>query len=224
MTAQKLQFRPGVNVQLSQTLNKDGFSGSNLVRFFQQLPQKLGGWQRLIADNVQGSARALHAWADLDGDRYIAIGSEQALQVYTGTDIANITPIRRTSDLIGPLTTTAASSIVTVVDTGSATNVGDSVSFIMQTAVDGLFLYGDYQIVSTSGPDSYQIDAGAPPSKAFAQVAKDFQAADTLHFDKELTPIFGKILPDGAKDDSVTAAQRSALSAAGRGIAQGLRK
>jgi hypothetical protein len=68
------------------------------------------------------------------------------------------------------------------------------------------------------------IDAGAPPSKAFAQVAKDFQAADTIHFDKELTPFFGKILADGTKDESVTAAQRAALSAAGRGIAQGLHK
>lgn len=57
-------------------------------------------------------------------------------------------------------TTTAGSSIVTVNLPNSAVAVGNYTQIAVQVAVDGLILYGFYQVLSTPSPSAFTIDAG----------------------------------------------------------------
>lgn len=168
MSTQKLKFRPGVNVELSQVLNSGGFSGSNLIRSREGLPEKLGGWARLSSLLMSGSVRAMHAWADLAGISYLALGSETKLQVFSATVLADITPIRRTVNLANPLSTTNGSSLVTVTDVANGVTAGDFVNFPIPTAIGGRIIFGAYPVINVLTPNTYQIDAG---SNANATVA-----------------------------------------------------
>lgn len=161
MATQKLTFRPGVNLELSQTLNEGGLSGSNLIRTREGLPEKLGGWMRLSSIQMSGSVRAMHAWADLTGVDYLALGSDTKLQVFSATVVADITPIRKTSNLTNPLSTTTGSPLVTVADTANGVVVGDYVNFPIPAAIGGLIVYGSYPVVAVLTANTYQINAGS---------------------------------------------------------------
>lgn len=158
-----LIFRPGVNTELSQTLNMGGLSASNLIRTRMGLPEKIGGWMRLSNATVLGAARRMHAWADLSGIDYLAIGSNEALEVFVGNVLSDITPIRRTVNLANPLAVTVGSSLVTVTDTSNGVAVGDSVNIPIPTAIgfSGLLLFGRYTVVNVIDGNTYQIDAGS---------------------------------------------------------------
>ena len=39
-------LRPGINTELTPTLNEAGYSTSQLIRWMQGLAQKIGGWVR----------------------------------------------------------------------------------------------------------------------------------------------------------------------------------
>ena len=68
---QKFILRPGINTQLSATLDEGGYSDGNLVRFPYGVPQPVGGWTRFFATAVQGIARALLGWTTLAGVNYL---------------------------------------------------------------------------------------------------------------------------------------------------------
>ncbi len=72
---QKLTLKPGVNVERTPTLNEGGISTSQLIRFFDGLPQKIGGWTELIPEQFVGTCRGMHGWGDLNGNPYLALGT-----------------------------------------------------------------------------------------------------------------------------------------------------
>ena len=43
------------------------------------LPEKVGGWSSLVTDTIVGVARREFAFVDLDGNRYVAIGTDKFL-------------------------------------------------------------------------------------------------------------------------------------------------
>ena len=55
---------------------------SDNVRFRYGLPEKVGGWSSLISDTIVGVARKQHGFVDLDGNRYVAIGTDKFLLLY----------------------------------------------------------------------------------------------------------------------------------------------
>lgn len=68
MGYQTVRLAPGINVQMSPTLNEAGWSACGFIRFKDGLPQKLGGWAKYINVTVGSVIRALHAWQDLSAN------------------------------------------------------------------------------------------------------------------------------------------------------------
>ena len=68
------------------------------------------------------------------------------------------------------------------------------------------------------------LDTGQNVSTALEAVAKAWSTNRTQLFDQMVTPEFGKLIPETAKDADVTPQERAAMAAAWRGFALGLRK
>ena len=72
MPMAKLTLKPGVLAVASQLLAENSWWASSLIRFFQGMVQKLGGWRRLTNTPFIGTARGMHGWSDLNGNPYLA--------------------------------------------------------------------------------------------------------------------------------------------------------
>lgn len=165
MPMQKLILRPGVDVQRSRTLNEGGISTSNLIRFFEGLPQKLGGWQQLSGVSpFIGTCRGLFAWADLDGNAYVAVGTEQRLQLVAQGTLNDITPYRRTTNNAPNFATTASSATVNITDASNGASVGDWVEIGTQVSIGGIVLLGFYQVAALINTNEYSITAAQQAS------------------------------------------------------------
>ena len=84
---QKLQLSGGVNRNRSETLNEGGWSRSDNIRFRQGLPEKEGGWAKLAATALDGIGRTLHAWEDIEGNTFLAAGSNELVYLWDGTTL-----------------------------------------------------------------------------------------------------------------------------------------
>lgn len=160
----KLILRPTVNRQFTPTLNQAGISYSQRIRFQSGLPEKLGGWQRMTEDRVTGTASGMHSWASLNGNKYLAIGSDQRLAIFAGGVLDDMTPVRATTT--GALFTTdagpPATAIVTITDVGRGTgytNVGDWILLLPYVWGGGVVLQGYYEVASVLTADTYTIFA-----------------------------------------------------------------
>lgn len=154
-----LQISPGVDTQKTPLQNERGISQSNLVRFKNGLIQKLGGCQKICTQTVAGIARALFAWADLTGIDYLAIGTNQRLEILLFGQLSDITPWVHTSNLTAAFSTTVGSSIVTVDDAGFTPEPDSWVEIVNATYVGGIFLQGVYQVITANAPN-YTFDSG----------------------------------------------------------------
>lgn len=161
MPFQKIVLRPGVNTQQTPLLNEASWSVSNLVRFFQGLLQKLGGWQRILSTALTGTCRGLLAWADLAGNSYVAAGTDQRLQVVVAGQLYDITPIRVTHNVTPDYSTVNTTATVTVKDVAHGATTNDGVIVLNPIAVDGLVLQGPYAIASIIDADNYTITAAS---------------------------------------------------------------
>lgn len=165
MPYSKIILKPGIDVQKSQTLNSGGWSQSNLIRWRNGLLEKIGGWLQLFAQACIGTVRGLHAWTDLSGISYLAFGSEQRLQVYTGGTVYDITPIRTTTlALANGFSTVINTSTVTITDPGNGSNAGDWIFIPIQIAVGGIIVGGTsgyYQIATIIDNNNYTVTAGS---------------------------------------------------------------
>lgn len=107
-----------------------------------------------------GLARDLHDWSSIDGQYWIAIGTHLKLYVVNQATLYDITPDRKTSNVMNALTTTNASAVVTVTDPGHQANTGDFVDITGATAVGGLTIAGGYPLTVVD-PSTYTIIASA---------------------------------------------------------------
>ncbi len=96
-----ITLAPGVDTEKTPTLNSGGYTAANCVRFREGLAEKDGGWQRYINAPVIGTGRGMEAWADLSSNSYLAVGTEQQLDLVAGGTLNNITPIQQTDNLPG---------------------------------------------------------------------------------------------------------------------------
>ena len=95
MPITKLQFRPGINKETTSYSNKGGWNDCDLVRFRFGYPEKLGGWEKYSIVTFLGSSRSLHAWANLEGNSYLGIGTEIKFYIEESQGYNDITPLRR---------------------------------------------------------------------------------------------------------------------------------
>ena len=84
---------PGIDKQQTQVGADRRWVDSDNVRFRYGLPEKVGGWSSLLTDTIVGVARAQHSFVDLDGNRYVAIGTDKFLLIYFEGTLYDITPI-----------------------------------------------------------------------------------------------------------------------------------
>ena len=157
MPLNKLQFRPGIDKQNTEYGAEGRWIDSDNVRFHYGLPQKVGGWQKLVDDTLIGVARDIHAWTDLSGVRYTAIGTDRKFYIYTEGTIGDVTPIRKTTSSISNPFTTNGTNNVTVTDTGHNAAVGDFVVFDSFSAIDGLDMNAEFEITSITNSNSYVV-------------------------------------------------------------------
>ena len=75
MPLTNVQIAPGFNKQVTATGAEGQWIDGDFVRFRYGLPEKIGGWEQLVDGTLVGAAREQFIWADLDGRRYIAIGT-----------------------------------------------------------------------------------------------------------------------------------------------------
>lgn len=156
-----LKMRPGIDTESTPLLNESGWSFSAGVRFFQSYVQKTGGWAHLNISPLVGYTRGMHAWADLLGNPYIAAGSSQRLQLFSGGTITDITPIRKTVNHAVDFSTVINTPTVTIHDVAHGALAGDWINLVVPVAVGGLVLVGYYQIATVVDADNYTVTAAS---------------------------------------------------------------
>ena len=154
-----LPVAPGLYTEETDRGAEGRWKDGDKVRFRYGLPEKIGGWEQ-VQPMFLGVARDIHDWAALDGSLWTAIGTDWKLYLWQDGSLFDITPIRRTTGLTDPFDTTNGSQIVTVTDSGHGAIPNDFVTFSGATAVGGLTIDGEYQILSNTF-STYTIDAGS---------------------------------------------------------------
>ena len=164
MPLTKLQFKPGINQEITSYSNEGGWRDCDKIRFRMGYPEKLGGWEKLTSSTYLGSARALHNWIALDGSNYLGVGTHLKYYIEEGGGFNDITPLRVTTNA-GDVTfaATNGSTTITVTDTSHGAVEGDFVTFSGAASLGGLItdtiLNAEHQIVSIINANSYTITA-----------------------------------------------------------------
>ena len=164
MALKKLTLKPGVNRENTRYTNEGGYYESNLVRFRQGTPEKIGGWVQVSANTFLGVCRSLWNWVTLGAQNLMGVGTNLKYYIENGGAYYDITPVRAEVTLTNPFTTYAASKTVTVADSAGGYTNGDFVTFTGATAVGGITISGEYQISAISGATTYTITAATAAS------------------------------------------------------------
>tara|TARA_R110002020_G_scaffold9522_2_gene37329 strand:+ start:10069 stop:11898 length:1830 start_codon:yes stop_codon:yes gene_type:complete len=161
-----VNFRPapGINKEVTDYTGQGKWTDGDNVRFFQGLPQKIKGWEKFISKTIVGVARDQHAWIDLDGVRYDAIGTDRKLYIVSEGVAYDITPIRKTtSSLANPFTTNATSTVL-VSDSAHGCVVGSFVTFDSFSTIDGLQMNNEFEVTSVVNAAAYTVTHTATAS------------------------------------------------------------
>jgi hypothetical protein len=132
MPLQKIQFKPGFNKQQTATGAEGQWIDGDNIRFRYGEPQKIGGFQQLIAETLAGPVRDQHTWTALDGKKYAALGTSKILAIYYEQDIFDITPVQ-TAVTGCTYTSTTGSATVTITKAAHGLSTGDYLIFSAAT-------------------------------------------------------------------------------------------
>jgi len=109
---------PGIDKQDTESGAENRWVDCDNVRFRYGLPEKVGGWSSLVTDTIVGVARRQFAFVDLEGNRYIAIGTDKFLLIYFEGQLYDITPLK--AALSSSTIATTSGSAVCSITTSSA--------------------------------------------------------------------------------------------------------
>ncbi len=155
-----LKFQPGIDKQDTAYSAGDQrkYVDSDFVRFHYGKPERWKGWSYLPNPNktIVGVVRETHSWVGLDGIRYLALGTDRKLYIYTEGAVYDITPIRATESLTNPFTTNGTTT-VSVADAAHGANVGDFVTFDSFSSIDGLNMNQEFEITSITSASVYTV-------------------------------------------------------------------
>ena len=86
---------PGVFKNSTPYQAKGRWSDCNLVRWKDGRLQPLGGWEKVIGSTITGVGRAMLTWRDFTGARWMVIGTNSNLYVFTSLSgtASDITPV-----------------------------------------------------------------------------------------------------------------------------------
>ncbi len=117
---------PGIDKQDTTSGAENRWVDCNNTRFRYGLPEKVGGWSSLVTDTIAGVARRQFAFVDLDGNRYIAIGTDKFLLIYFEGQLYDITPLKTTLTSC-TIATTNASAVCSITKASHGLSAGDIV-------------------------------------------------------------------------------------------------
>lgn len=166
MPLQKLQFRPGINKDITSYSNEGGWVDGDKIRFRLGFPEKIGGWLKYSVNTFQGVARALHNWIALDGSNFLGIGTHLKYYIEEGGGFNDITPLRSTT-AAGDVTfaATSGSTIITVTDTNHGAVLNDFVvvsgAATLGGSITAAILNAEHKVTAVVSSSQYQIVVSA---------------------------------------------------------------
>jgi hypothetical protein len=163
MPLQKIQFKPGFNKQQTATGAEGQWIDGDNVRFRYGQPEKIGGWEQLVAGTIAGPVRDQHTWTDLNGVRYAALGTSKVLIIYYEGAFYDITPL---DAAISGFTFSSTTGSATVTLNKTAHGVAEG-SYILFSGITlpgggetgfsaGQFTNNTYEVI-TADDDSFTI-------------------------------------------------------------------
>ena len=87
---------PGIDKQDTESGAENRWVDCDNTRFRYGLPEKVGGWSSLVSDTIVSVARREFAFVDLNGNRYVAIGTDKFLLIYFEGQLYDVTPVKST--------------------------------------------------------------------------------------------------------------------------------
>ena len=162
MPLTRVNIAPGFNKQVSQTGAEGKWTDGDFVRFRYGLPEKIGGWEQILQNTIIGAAREQLIWADLDGRKYAAIGTNKVLVVYYEGAFFDITPLG-TALTSCTFDTVNTSATVTVNKAAHGLEPGDIFVFSSVTPPTGAgyvasdFETNPFQVITVPGSDEFTI-------------------------------------------------------------------
>jgi len=136
------------------------------VRFVNSKPQKIGGWRSEVNFAFNGTPKAATNWLSLDGHSVIAVASQCRLEIVYDGDLYDITPIGTELDPLtnNPFAVTNGDSEVSVTWAAHGSSEGDRVIFSGASAIHGITLDGEYEIIEVVDLNTFKVDAGTNAS------------------------------------------------------------
>jgi len=159
----KLQFRPGINRDITSFSNEGGWVDCDRVRFRLGYPEIIGGWEKYTDETYLGTSRGLFNWAALDGSNLLGVGTEVKYYIEEGQQFYDVTPIRKTSTNSITFAATNGSSTITATDSNHGAVVADFVTISGAVSLGGnvtaAVLNQEYQITSIPTANTYTFEA-----------------------------------------------------------------
>ena len=176
MALTSIQFAPGIDKQDTAVGAIGRWVDSDNARFRYGLPEKVGGWSSLLTDTIVGVARAQHSFVDLDGNRYVAIGTDKFLLIYFEGTLYDITPYSATSFGSSTLATDSTTVKTCTITTTSAHSLlaGDIIQLDAVTLPGGTGLtdaqFEDklFQVLTVPTSTTFTINSSAQASSVIS--------------------------------------------------------
>jgi hypothetical protein len=161
MPLTKLQFKPGINREITKYSNEGGWVDCDKIRFRFGYPEKFGGWEKMSSNTYQGTARRLHNWLALDGSNFLGVGTHLKYYIEEGGTFNDVTPIRSSTTNSTTFSATNGSANITVTETNHGAAENDFVTFSQAVSLGGnvtaAILNAEHQIVSVTNANTYVI-------------------------------------------------------------------
>lgn len=159
----KIKLQPGINRDTTNYTNSGGWFDSDYIRFRNGLPEKIGGWTKVYANQTAliGKCRKLYSWSSLVGTQYLACPTNIKFYVDNSSQILDITPIRRSVTLgSNPIRTFDTLHRVRITDVNHGATIGDYVTISGATSVNGITsgeLTGEFVVFDVISENVYTI-------------------------------------------------------------------
>jgi hypothetical protein len=92
-----VRIQPGMLLNTTEYDAKGRWVGGNWVRFWRQKVRPIGGWESAVTSLgpvvLEGVARSMHTWSDLEELNHVAIGTNLALYNFDGSNLDDISPV-----------------------------------------------------------------------------------------------------------------------------------
>jgi hypothetical protein len=165
MPLTKLQYKPGINRDVTSYTNEGGWVDSDKVRFRFGFPEKIGGWVKFSTNAYLGSARSLFSWVALDSSKFLSVGTSVKYYIVEGNTFEDITPIRKTTTGSATFSVGDGFTVATVTDNTHGAVAGDFVTFSDAASLGGnvtaAVLNQEFEIQTVPTVNTYTINISA---------------------------------------------------------------